>query len=260
MKYEGLWEPIRVERDETLSVQLGSLLLWIHRGEQEWHIASEYRSDRLEELSVARGREMAELNWTRWVINEELEEILLRPSMPDRPVIVRPEMPISLLPEQTVRFYIGVPVWISVSLGHRYRNITEIPSMVLSNSWFGPTTEGELCYAMRTTAKLRQEDLQLHPHRAIVPFEIRNVSNETLDFARICLHAHNLRIYQGRERMWTNQGRATYRGEEKWSRVVYARGVPPFEDAERLIGRAREPVARGAILRTFDNLKNLADL
>ena len=259
MKYEGLWEPIRIEKDETLSIQLGSLNLWIHRGEKEWHVASEHRANEMERLSVARGREMTNLDWTRWVVNEQVDEVKLHPCMPDRRVIVRAEMPVRRLPNQSVQFYIGVPVWVVVSLDDRFRNLTEVPSMVLSNSWFGPTTDGELCYAMRTTAKLRQEDLQPHPHRAVVPFEIRNLSDETLDFTRLCLHMHNLRIYQGRERMWTNQGRATYRGEDKWSRVVYARGVPPFDEARRLIGKAREPVDRSAILRTFDNWKNLAD-
>jgi len=248
-----------IDRDETLSIQLGSLNLWIRRSDREWHIASEHRTGEMERMSVTRCTEMPNLNWTRWVINEEIDEVRLHPCMPDRPVIVRPDIPISLLPNQSVQFYIGVPVWVAISLDDRFHDITQVPSQALSNSWFGPSTEGELCYAMRTTAKLRQEDLQPHPHRAIVPFEIRNQSEEKLDFARLCLHTHNLRIYQGRERMWTNQGRATYRGEEKWSRVVYARGVPPFDDAKGLIGKAREPVDRSAILRTFDNWKNLAD-
>lgn len=259
MKYAGIWEPIKIEKDEMISIQLGSLDLWIHRGAQEWHVASDYRKDEMERLSVSRCREMADLEWTRWMINEQVDEIKLHPCMPDRPVIVRPEMPISLLPNQSVQFYIGVPVWVGISLDDRFHNITEVPTMVLSNSWFGPTTEGELCYAMRTTAKLRQDDLQPHPHRAVVPFEIRNASSETLDFTRLCMHTNSLRIYQGRERMWTNQGRATYRGLDKWSRVVYARSAPSYDDAGRLVGKAREPVDRGAILRTFDNWKNMAD-
>lgn len=259
MNYEDLWSPMSIEHDETLLIQLGSLDLWIHRGEQEWHIASEHRPDDPHRLSVSRTSEMPECDWTRWVINEQVDEVVLHPRMPDRPLIVRPEMPVCLLPKQSVQFYIGVPVWLGVSLGSLFRDIAEIPTMPLSNSWFGPTTEGDLCYAMRTTAKLRQEDLQQHPHRAVVPFEIRNMSDERLDFERLCLHTTNLRIYQGKDRMWTNKGRVSYRGEEKWSRVVYARGVPPYDGAERLIGKAREPVDRGALLKTFGDWKNLAD-
>lgn len=259
MKYDGLWEPKKIERGETLSIQLGPLDLWIHRGEQEWHVASEYQSSKTENLAYSRNDEMPDRKWTRWVINEQIDEVSLHPVMPDRPLIVRPEMRVCLLPNQSVQFYIGVPIWIVVSLGGRFQNIIEIPSIVLSNSWFGPTTEGELCYAMRTTAKLRQQDLQPHPHRAVVPFEIRNLSDEKLDFTRLCLHTRNLRIFQGHERMWTNQGRATYRGEEKWSRVVYARGVPPFGGAKQMIGKARDPSDRGAILRTFDNWKTMVD-
>lgn len=259
LKYSDLWKPLKIEQDETLSIQLGSLNLWIHRGNTEWHIASTYRPDEPQRLSITRAGTLPEQNWTRWIINEQVDEVILNPQMPDRPLIVRPEMPICLMPRQSVHFYIGVPIWVSVSLGKRIRNIAEIPAVELSNSWFGPVTEGELCYAMRTTAKLRQEALLPHPHRAVVPLEIRNTSEEKLDFERLCLHAKSLMIYQGHERMWTNKGRVSYRGEEKWSRIVYARSAPPYDGADQLIGRAREPVERGALLKTFDNWKNFAD-
>lgn len=259
MKYAGIWGPIRIGRDETVWVQFGPLDLWIHRGEREWHIASAHAPATPERLAVERLGSMPLRDWTRWVINEEVDEVTLQPRMPDRPLIVRPEMPVCLLPNQSVKFYIGVSTWISVSLGARFRNIADIPTARLSNSWFGPVTEGELCYAMRTTAKLRQEDLQCHPHRAVVPFEIRNLSDETLNFERLCLHTGSLRIHQGRERMWTNQGRVTYRGEEKWSRVAYARGIPPYDGADRMIGEARGPAERGALLRTFGDWKTLID-
>ena len=259
MSYEDLWSPMKIEHDQTLLIQLGTLDLWIHRGAQEWYVASECHPELPYRLSVSRTDEMPDCDWTRWVINDPVDEVILNPRLPDRPLIVRPEMPVCLLPNQSVQFYIGVPIWMGISLGGRIGKIVEIPSLTLSNSWFGPTTEGTLCYAMRTTAKLRQEDLQLHPHRAVVPFEIRNMSDERLDFERLCLHTTNLRIYQGRERMWTNRGRVSYRGAEKWSRVVYARGVPPNDHAERLIGKARDPGDRGAVLKTFGDWKNLAD-
>jgi len=258
--YGQLWDPIKVAPGETLLVRFGPLDFWIHRGDREWHMAHAHVPDGPERLGLERLPEMPGLDWTRWVINEQVDEVLLQPRMPDRPLIVRPEMPVCLLPNQSVRFYIGVSSWVSVSLGQRFRDILEIPTARLSNSWFGPATEGELCYAMRTTAKLREEDLQGHPHRAVVPLEVRNLSDEKLDFERLCLHTDNLRIYQGDGRMWSNQGRVSYRGADKWSRVAYARGAPPYDRAERLVGAARRPAERGALLRTFGDWKNLIDL
>ncbi len=260
LNYQELWKPIKIERDDTLSIQLGPLNLAIHRGDMEWHIASTYSQNEQELFSVRKIDEMPDHDWTRWVINEPIDEVVLHPKMPDRPLIVRPEMPVCLLPNQSVQFYIGVPIWLSISLGSHFRDIAEIPAIKLSNSWFGSPTEGELCYAMRTTAKLQLSDLQGHPHRAVVPFEIRNTSNEKLNFERLCLHTNQLRVYQGEERMWTNQGRVTYRGEEKWSRIVYARGIPPYDGAEKLIGKARGGADRGTLLKTFDNWKHLVDI
>ena len=135
-----------------------------------------------------------------------------------------------------------------------------MPTVPLSNSWFGSFTEGELCYALKTTAKLDRKDLLLHAHRAIFPLEIRNTSNETLNFERLCLRAQYLNIFQGKLRLWTSKGRVSYRGEENWSRIVYARSAPEFDQASSLLGSARETMQRGAILNTFDSFKQRVDL
>ena len=256
-----LWYPIRIEPGQTLSLQLGPLNLWVHRGKQEWHLAHTYDLALEERFSMKvscddfpQGRD-----WTRWIVSEDVEDVRLRPRLPDRAVIVRPEMPMCLLPKQSVQFFVGIPIWLSIAFGPHNLDPIEIPSKTLSKSWFGPITAGELCYALKTTAKLHQAALLPHAHRATFPLEIRNTSTERLNFERLCLRTQYLSIYQGATRMWTNKGRVSYRGEEKWSRIVYARKSPDFDQAEQLLGIAREAVQRGTLLKTFDNLKQLAD-
>ncbi len=256
-----LWEPIEIGVDCTLNLRLGPLNLLIHRGEQEWHMA--YENDLPDEsrfdLSVSPGSFPQSRNWTRWMVPESIDRIQLAPRLPDRPVIVRPEMPMCLMPRQSALFFVGIPVWLSVSFGTELSDAGEVPAMKLSNSWFGSVTGGELCYALKTTAKLRQSDLLFHPHRTVFPLEIRNASDEKLNFERLCLRVQYLNIYQGATRMWTGRGRVSYRGEEIWSRIVYAQKAPEFDEAGHLLGGAREPARRGVLLKTFDNLKHLAD-
>jgi hypothetical protein len=256
-----LWEPFEIKQDHTLELHLGLLDLWIHRGEQEWHVANENKSldEGRCEVGISADAFPQDRRWTRWMINDNVDQIHLRPRLPDRPVIVRPEMPMCLMPKQSVQFFVGIPIWLSVSFGASHPDVIEIPSLKLSNSWFGSVTEGELCYALKTTAKLRQEDLLPHAHRVVFPLEIRNTSEEKLNFERLCLRVQNLDIYQGSTRMWTNKGRVIYRGAENWSRIVYGRNAPDFDREEKRISTAREPMSRGTLLKTFDNLKLLAD-
>lgn len=251
------WKPYTLKQDQTLEVCLGPLTLWIHRGEREWHIASEKkpREEARKTIRIADGGFEPGRDWMRWIINEPQERVQLSPTMPDRPLIVRPEMPVCLLPKQSVQFFVGIPIWVSISIGKHFQSITELPTAVLSNSWFGPVTEGELCYALKTTAKLTPENLLPHPHRAAFPLEIRNLSTERLNFERLCLRMNSLNIYQGNNRMWTNKGRVSYRGEEKWSRVAYTGTAPEFDEAGKRLGKARQPSTRGLFFKTFDTWK-----
>ncbi|MCF7818400.1 MAG: DUF432 domain-containing protein [Kiritimatiellales bacterium] len=259
--YNSIWNPITIKPDHTLDLCLGPLHLWIHRGKQEWHVAHEHDAHAEDRFSAAVSADgfVPGKGWVRWMINDDIDEIQLGPRLPDRPLIVRPEMPMCLLPKQSVQFFVGIPMWLSISFGPRHPHAAEIPTLPLSNSWFGPVTEGELCYALKTTAKLHQEDLLPHAHRAGFALEIRNTSDEKLNFERLCLHTQYLNIYRGQKRLWTNKGRVSYRGEEHWSRIVYTRNAPDFEPKAQLLGTAREPLQRGTLKKTFDNLKQLAE-
>lgn len=260
--YQKLWEPHVLQPGQTLEVCLGALHLWIHRGNEEWYIAHETDADSEERCSIAvfSAERVADRPWTRWVLHEDIDCVRLRPLLPDRPVIVRPEMPICLMQKESIQFFIGIPIWIAVSFGLNNEPVVEIPTLRLSNSWFGTVTEGELCYAMKTTALRYADDLLPAAYRAVFPLEIRNISNEKLNFQRLCLRSQHLNVYQGNLRLWTSSGRVSFRGEEKWSRIVYSRNAPPMGQAGKLLGEARSPIPRGVLLNTFDSLKQLAEL
>ncbi|MBT8042711.1 MAG: DUF432 domain-containing protein [Pontiella sp.] len=262
MDYQEIWTPHAVEREQALELGLGPLRVWIHRGQQEWHIAHETEPgyDERCSVSVSNAPFCAERDWTRWILDDQVQRIQLKPQLPDRPLIVRPEMPMCLMPKQSVQFFIGIPVWLSITFGTKHGQAIEIPSMTLSNSWFGPFTEGELCYSMKTTAKLHQQDLLPCAHRVVFPLEVRNASQEKLNFERFCLRPQYLNIFQGKTRLWTSKGRVSYRGEDNWSRIVYAANAPEFDEAGHMLGKAREVMQHGSLLKTFDTLKQRVEI
>lgn len=260
--YEKLWKPHPIKKEQTLELGLGSLHLWIHRDLQEWQIAYENDKETGERFffSIADEADPADHDWTRWILDDGIQSVHFRPQLPDRPLIVRPEMPVCLMPKQSVQFFVGIPIWLAITFGSRHEKAIEVPSMTLSNSWFGQLSEGELCYAVKTTAKLHQESLLPSMQHVIFPIEIRNLSNENLKFERLCLRPQYLNIFQGKTRLWTSKGRVSYRGEDSWSRIVYSSKAPEFDDAKQLLGQARETMKRGALLKTFDTLKQRAEI
>ncbi|MDF7806550.1 hypothetical protein P4E94_03805 [Pontiellaceae bacterium B12219] len=257
-----LWKPHSIKQDEILEIELGALRAWIHRGKHDWHIAHTIGMEDANgcHISVTNGLFDPDRDWMRWILDEKTDQLQLKPQLPDRPLIVRPEMPMCLMPRETALLFIGIPVWLGITFGAKREQAVDIPTSVLSNSWFGSFTDGELCYAIKTWARQNQADLLPNNSRVVFPLEVRNASSEKLKFERLCIRPQNLNIYQGNTRLWTNKGRVSYRGEENWSRLVYAPRPPEYDQAAKLLCKAREPVHRGAILQTFDNFKQRVDL
>lgn len=260
--YQQLWKPLTIGQNQTLDLCLGSLHLWIHRKKKEWYIAHEMEESSEDRFSISIDSAPFEQDrpWNRWILDEQIEQILFKPQLPSRALIVRPEMPMCLMPKQSVQFFVGIPIWLAITIGNGKEHIIEIPTMPLSNSWFGPFTEGELCYALKTTARLHQKDLKPGAHRAVFALEIRNASAEILNFERLCVRPQFLNIFQGATHLWASKGRVSYRGEENWSRIVYSSMAPEFDQVGPLLGKAREPMPRGTLLKTFDNLKQRVEL
>jgi hypothetical protein len=69
----------------------------------------------------------------------------LRPGLPDRPLIVQPEVPFSLLPGAEARVFVRIPLRI------RWRScrspapilLRTLPTLELSDTWWGGFVEGE---------------------------------------------------------------------------------------------------------------------
>ncbi|MBU0678324.1 MAG: DUF432 domain-containing protein [Verrucomicrobia bacterium] len=259
MDIASLWDPFELPPGRCTHWQIGPLDLWIRRTALEWHIASSRDPLKEERLKVENDANPGEdLNWRRWTAGKDQTRVQLTAVMPDRPIIIRPDGAFTVLPHEEVQFFVGIPVWISVKAGDN--ELQEMATLVLTNSWFGDPTDGELCYGLLTTAKRTPEDLHNRPYRAVCPIRIKNSSDENLDFQRLCLRTQFLTVFLGKNHLWTSEGRVTYRGEAKFSRLIYGRNAPEFDDAERKIGEARKSPERGLWAKSFDGLRSYVDL
>ncbi len=79
----------------------------------------------------------------------------LRPALADRPVVSSPVTAVHLSPGVKVTIFVSSPAWIVASTANPDVVLLDVPHQRPSDTWFGPSTwEGELCYAVRTRARL----------------------------------------------------------------------------------------------------------
>jgi hypothetical protein len=203
-----------------------------------------------------------DIEWHRWIGHVKATTVCtLTPVLPPRPVIVKPAMPLQVLPGGHLDLFVSVPVWVRISLkdeaSEKTVDLLEEPTVVLSNSWFGLPVDGELCFALKTSARRRLEDLRPDVYRAVCPLTIRNETEKTFGFDRLCIRVQYLGLYAGESHPWTNHGTLLYRGDETVDGVRFDPGAPAFDQASRLLSSPRETPRRGGVQRAFDSIRTL---
>jgi len=254
------WEQIKLERDETYRWQIGPLSLWAQLQDDEYLITSQYTDEETDESQcgpVSSDQVPEDLTWSRFIVREPSIGIRLRPALPDRPVVVSPELPIKLTSNSKAVFYVSIPVWVQVTTGKGEESLLmEIPSRVLSNTWFGDTMTGELCYDLSTRARREFEKETSIDHLVLCPVSVRNDGSDPLDFQKLSVHVENLRVYRGKRRLWSNEVGITYMGGDQPAEIRYSERKPNFEEGCELVNRERVPVQRSILRKSFGFIKS----
>jgi len=255
-----LWKPASIGLKQTLHSQIGPFSLYVKRSADELYVAHQrHEADSLdgEPYKISRPLGNSELDaskfdWSRWIIGDKLDTVQLVPVMPDRPVVVKSEMPVKIPSGHQARFFISIPVWLKLTAACSDRlNICELPSVILSSMWFGDPTAGELCYTLRTRARRTLERDQARPYRALCPVTVKNESGSLLDFQRLCIRVEYLKIYQGDSQLCTNSVLIKYHNQDGTTEINYGCTEPDFEQNPVMLSDSRMPFRQSLLKRSF---------
>ena len=247
------WAPIKIEHGATYGVGVGPLRIWVQRDGDDWHCLVHRDPGNPIEGAVADIKEAPpeDGQWRRIGSVSGSPSLHIKPMMPNRPVVVRPEVPYTILPGERLQFFVGVPCWLSLHTEDDVRLLEE-PVIQLSKTWFGMPVEGELAYAMRTWARRESDELDFEPWRVVCPVRLKNMTKEKMMFERICIRVQYLDIYADRYKgLWTNESGVTVRGGNNWSRISYARGAPSELRHAELLLKSPDEVKGGFSLRAL---------
>jgi hypothetical protein len=254
-----LWDPIELERNKSYSWRIGPLRLWIRNNGTEWLESHLYTPEKEEEerLAVAQTAEKPpQTEWSRLICGECSNKLRILPLLPDRPVVVGSSTVLKVLPDCSARFFVMIPLWLSLQVGEADRTtLMEIPSVVLSNTWFGGLTIGELCYSLKTTAHMTLDGVAPPPHVLVCPVHLNNTAGTPLDFQKLCIHVEHLKVYSNDSRLWTNEVNITYEGVNLLSSVKYSDTAPAFEENCRLVSNERVPAEKNIFRKSFSFLR-----
>jgi hypothetical protein len=236
--------------------------IWVERIETEWHVLSlpEPRRDGSASYRiVARAQKPISSEW-RHYLHRDSGSMQAFPVLPDRPVVMRPDRALTLLPGQSTIFFLEIPVWFRLSTsGYRPARIFEEPLAVLTRTWFGDPVNGELCWGLATRLHHSIDSVEGTADHAVCPLMIENDSETDLEFQKICLHVENQSTFRGRRLLWTNSLHAVFKGPDQVTQIEIVHTPPGFEEGLVPLSEARLPATGWNIRRTFGMLKYFTD-
>jgi hypothetical protein len=199
----------------TARWQIGPLELWVSRNPtgatgfegHEWRLGVDYDPDPMLDRSEIMEPAppyvpLATARVLRYATPVGDGRIHLGARLPDRDVVVRADPPLRLVAGHEVDVYIGTPIWVSVVVGGE--ELVQLPSMRMPETWFGQSPwEGELCYALRSRARLAASEIPRRPNRAITVLSVRNEGPDDLLLERLKIPIPNLALYRSTDgQMW----------------------------------------------------------
>jgi hypothetical protein len=255
------WLPQQVPHGETLDCRIGPLRLRAQHVHGEWRIAHDYEDEVPGPMSPVALRVVAEA-WThpsiqRYVAPQGGGSLRLRPMLADRPVVIRPRQPVFLPSQTETTLYLSTPVWLRIEAGEREPVLLcEIPTVRLSDTWFGPSTrEGELCYSGKTHARHDLAEVPYRSHRALTPLKVRNEASTVLPLEKLSLPVPLLSVYGTADgSLWTQRVSLLRRQNSDMADMAVEPRAPDLPgQVSRLSGPRIEP-GHGGIVRAFSVL------
>lgn len=200
--------------------QIGPLHLWVqhlpHQWRLNWTQSGDWLEPRIRAVPGAHGETPpADAQQVNCLFGESRDELIFAPALADRPVVTRLTSPVQILPDEQVTLYVVSPLWLRLEMAQPSKVLQEIPIYRMSDTWFGPPTNGELCYASSGPAFLQLRDVPLRLHCVITAMTIKNLGTKPLPLQKIKVPLPRLSLfYSPRTGFWTDTVTLESRGGE----------------------------------------------
>ncbi len=253
------WGNFQLEIGQMGFWQIGPSSFSIHRLKQEWRIVhtegtDPFFNELVVNIPLPSDEDGTATSLRRYMFQSTHSNLTLTPVLVDRSVLVRPTTPFSIREGQEVTLYITTPFWVRVEVEGMKFPLRDIPTLRLSDTWFGnDTLSGELCYAGKLAGRLSLEDVHKLPYRVISPLRVRNRSLEPLLIERVKLPLQYLSIYNSKDSLlWTQTVVLTK--EKDQTRLKLDKNPLDVEIGEKISG-PRQKLKNNLVIRAFERFR-----
>ena len=259
-----IWEPRRLDPETCYEMRSGLLRVWLRHTFQDWYVAWKLDEPGTQREALRTGvrqvgtqpKDLDPGAWKRWVFETGTQVARFVPMAPDRSLVVQPDLPTGLPPGQRAMTFVTIPLWVGVAVGEGSgQMLCEMPTTMLSRTWYGDFSSGELCYSLRSRATRHPPPIEHAADSAVCPLQLVNETTTSLEFVHLLIQAEHLALYRVPGRIWTNSVDVVFQGQE--SRTTLG-GAPTIDGMPTLLQPPRRVGDRSLVRKSFEFLKGLA--
>ncbi|KAA3617701.1 MAG: DUF432 domain-containing protein [Calditrichaeota bacterium] len=253
---QPIWDKYPLSGIKIKKITIADLVLYIQLLKNEIKIAAYYTTDKKNPDNNIEEN----LDWKRWPISKEITAVQIDPVFPDLSILVKPESSFNLAINSESNVFVRFPISIKISAISEKETyqLMEIPSVKLSNTWFGTFTEGEKCYSISSGFRTEIETDDSRQFMVICPIKLKNKSKEDLLVDKICLRTEYISLFMDQTQLWTDDISITYFGKNEISLVNFTSKKPHILPEASLLTKPRSVTKKSISARSFSSIKDLA--
>lgn len=240
----------------------GLLDLYLQREGCDWLLGTEYRSTDSDKPSVEVVGEMPDhLGPSRWALGDDRTWVRFRAQPPSRPVLVRTRAPLKVPGGVNLKFYVFTPLDVGVGMAcsetakdSEWVYLDPVPSMVLSDTWYGDQIRGEFCFSLKTHARREISGMVPRPYRVITPVHLCNRSSGSMVCDRLCLRLAYVDLYHDGQSVWSSAITIENHGADRDEEITYGSGPPPEVKGAKLLTAASRKVEQSLRERAMKSI------
>lgn len=195
--------PLNLAEGHILSLRFGPLDLYLGHFFQEWRVSWHSTNDYLDnsfKLEMPFNGSIPDVlhSQIRYTYSRPCNGFVkITPILGDLSYVAKPTKPLMVLPGETVKIFMSIPMFLRIESEEPYSLIEEIPVLKSPKTWFGESTiVGSVCYSTRIKAVLDKKELVSRPYRATSQLIIENRGKDSLHVERLKVPAPYLSLYQ----------------------------------------------------------------
>ncbi len=254
-----MWGKYNIDTDKSYVCAVGKKKIFIKKRNKEWllHEGSKELSNGCEFVSC----DTSEMEDWNVVVADKNNTINILPSLPNLPVVVRPQYSFKLLPAMHIELFVNIPVWVQFYAGIQKKEnlLADIPVMQLSNTWFGDPDNGSLCYSLPGNIYSHLLPDQIPSYMAVCTLKIFNDASTTLDFQRLLLQLDAVNLYLSNGVLYTNEIKVKFKGENQVSDFMISKQTPSFVQNAKHLAHPRNTDKDGVLKKSYYFFKSLTD-